>query len=118
VSKWSTDIPEIPGWWKMKCAENNHRYEEMLIQRRMGVLWVNCPYLGWYPLRNYHFGLTDISWLKKGAGRPKKPRGEARTILAGFKVSQRENFLIGQASEKAKVTRSKWMRDAIISSIK
>jgi hypothetical protein len=45
------------------------------------------------------------------------PSGEARTVLTAFKVSRKEAALIREASEKAQVERSEWMRNAVLQAL-
>ena len=47
-------------------------------------------------------------------GRPSFPKGTAKTILAGFKVSETEAEIIAKASKRADKEKSEWMRSVIL----
>lgn len=60
--RWLPEPPSGPGQWALRCAENDNVPEELCVFEKNGILWVDCPTLGVYPLSRYHAGLSNVFW--------------------------------------------------------
>jgi len=57
---------------------------------------------------------TEEKAKKKLVGRPALPKGEAKRILAAFKLSKIEDKQIRSASKRAGKDKSSWMRETLL----
>jgi len=56
--------------------------------------------------------------MKPKMGRPKVPKAKLREILMQARVSPEENKVISEAVKRSKLSKSTWMREALLSAAK
>lgn len=63
---WSARCPKEPGWYLLRCDENDRRAQQVSVFLREGQLWASDPDLGNQPVSILHAGLIDPSWCPVG----------------------------------------------------
>jgi len=56
--------PTETGLWLYRCAETDNEWQSIIITISKDGLLVNCRYLGFTRLDDFHDGLTGIEWRR------------------------------------------------------